>query len=752
MLRSTTAAMIPVHAGRRRRKGGGCVGVKRRHVISERASSQIFAKRACLFASQATIHRTVYHTNDVTLVDAHRMVNKRSFRGRGLIPTEATPESTPPPPSSTAAAAAAAATRQGPSTVQAVQVHNGFLGLPVRLPTSGTTVWRSKKQRQQQTVDEEPVKQWIYMRKKEEEEVEVARTQADDPSPSSNPAADIAKPSTAGATVFAVNLPFGSTVSSVKRGLQDLIDARRSSSSSSTTTTTTARILGSRSSSSSKSSRSLIPKDKGGKGKGRARELDFQSLVDEDGDDGRELSTSSSSITTPDVLDVEFVHPAHSRKRPDGTSLLEAEGIYHPSILLAKSSSHDSVQDDAGTNGQPVSKRAKKAKRARLAKAAAADADAAGPVQPSIHPLLLSDTLDLQQALAHLHPGTSTVKAHITLASTSALATLLAPSPSSTWSLTTWPESSYPADSPPDGVTGGVNQQTSDRTSTTRDEMLFDLSRPSLSHLKLHADEWMKAFDARHPRPSSAPGAGRGQEEEEVPTKSKRAKAREAAAKKAKREELQKEKAIKKRRVYDDDFESAEADPDGWTTVTRGGRYGRSAADEEDEEMMGIVDREDMRRAELEGFASGRRSVGVASRDFIRAEDARVKAERRRELLALNNKLGITAPAGSDENAAPGLILPPSSTPDTGTFDDELGQLVQEEGQQETSRGSGRGQKKKKSRGIEVGMYGHQKREENKKRESSWFPVAWIESPTVPFLPKGCVPCGPGDAPALKTG
>jgi hypothetical protein len=216
----------------------------------------------------------------------------------------------------------------------------------------------------------------------------------------------------------------------------------------------------------------------------------------------------------------------------------------------------------------------------------------------------------------------------------------------------------------------------------------------------------MKVFDAdvksrTGPARKAAAAAAAAQaalEAQAAAPKSRRALKRAAVEKAAKLATLQRNKEIKKRRLYDDDFADPAADADGWITVTAGGTKGRSGIDGDDDEE--VEDEEDIRQAELEGFASGKRSVPVAQKAFVKAQEEQVRLQREKERRALNVKLGIED-AQADETA----------DADRAKRAEFLQDAME-------SRGGGRGKKKKGTRGVEMNMYGFHKREATKKSGS----------------------------------
>lgn len=445
--------------------------------------------------------------------------------------------------------------------------------------------------------------------------------------------------------LFAVNLPHGTTEASIKQGIEGLIKARSSNISTS-------------------------PE----KGKGKASDLsNGQDIVDS----------------------VEFVHsvpPSHRNNK----SVIETEGIVHPSTLLKKQ------EMEQLSKMENLSKKQKKALQLQLEQQKQElEEDKAS----RIHPLFVSTDITTQEALDHLFPSSSTLKAHITLSSSKAMQILLNDKATSGWTMTTWPSTSW---------TSSISDS---RQVKTRDELLFDMARPAAESVKLHVDDWMKAFDEANPGKTALArrAAAAAAAEAELP-KSKRAAAREAAAKAAKQAEFARKKAIKKRRIYDDDFDEPEADADGWVTVTAGGLKGRSAAEAGEEGEF--EDEEEVQQAELEGFLSGKRSVGIARKEFIKEKEKEIQEERKKALAALNNKLGID---GADNHDTTAMAV------------DGAGVGLEDE--DDVSRGGGRGRKKKmkKSRGIEVNMYGFHRREESRKSKFllillEWLSGAWANS------------------------
>lgn len=529
-----------------------------------------------------------------------------------LIPTEATPVSsraaTPEPaakvskPARIASTFASVAAPLKAVKARPAQVANGFLALPVALTPSVPGL--------------EGVTQHIYLRRK----VDTA-----DNADNHEQSTSTASASTSAYTIFAVNLPYGSTEASIKEGIQDIVKARSSSSSQE-------------------------------KGKGKASDLGLEDVVET----------------------VEFVHSSHTHR---GKSVIETEGILHPSALLKQQ------EVEQLSKQENLTKKQKKALQLQLQqqKELAQNNES---LEKRIHPLFVSSDITTQEALDHLFPSSSTLKAHITLPSAKAVQILLNDKATSSWPMTSWPSNSWTID-------------TTSKQARTRDEILFDLARPSVDSVKLHVDDWMKAFDEANPgKTALARRAREAAAAEAALPKSKRAQAREAAEKAAKQAEFARKKALKRRRVYDDDFDEPEADADGWITVSAGGLKGRSALDEGGEGE--IEDEEERRQAELEGFVSGKRSVGIARKDFVKDQEKLIAEERQKALAALNNKLGIDGEAGQDDA--------PMAVDGAGSFLDE---------DEDVSRGGGRGRKKKmkKSRGIEMGMYGFHRREESRKSE-----------------------------------
>lgn len=562
-----------------------------------------------------------------------------------LIPTEATPVSsraaTPEQSATTATTSktskvravepstiAAAAPRK-PNKARPSQVANGFIALPVALESSIPGL--------------QNVTQHIYLRRKTESGNEDATQQ---PASSTSTGS-----SNSNNTIFAVNLPYGSTEAIIKQGIEDLIKARTGSVDGNNSTAT-------------------------GKGKGKASDL------------------SNGSVGS--VESVEFVQSSISHR---SDSILEREGIVHPSTLLKKQELEQLL------NMENLSKKQKKALhlQQQQQQQQLEELDSEQGAKNRIHPLFVSADITTKEALDHLFPNSSTLKAHITLSSVKAVQLLLNEKVTSSWSMTTWPSTAWKT---------GESLETKTET-RTRDEILFDVARPSAESVKLHVDDWMKVFDEANPnRAASARRAAELAAEEASQPKSKRAQAREAAAKAAKQADYARKKAIKKRRIYDDDFDEPEADADGWITVTAGGMKGRSAADGGDDEDDQFDDEDEIRQAELEGFVSGKRSVGIARKDFVKDKERELAEERKKALAALNNKLGIDTGSQND---------------DASMAIDGSGVLPEED--EDVSRGGGRGRKKKmkKSRGIEVNMYGFQRRQESKKSEflpltsSLWF-------------------------------
>jgi hypothetical protein len=489
-----------------------------------------------------------------------------------LIPTEvATPLASPPP-----------ASRR---KVRPVAVAGSFQALPVQLSSSKVAGVSS-------------IQQWIYVRKREDDQ---------------DPEAAASSQSQAGCTVFAVNLPSGSSEDEVKQGFQDLLKARLETASL---------------------------RDNA---KGKGREVDLASVV------GCKL------VQNP-------------VKRP--VTLLEAEGIAKSQVLVGRDETHSTINTKGNKKGKKEAETASKLE------------------ENPIHPLFISDDIDVQTAVEHLYPSTSTLKAHVTFSSAKAVSILL--NPSSSWRITAWPDTSAVGHNDHDAsfisLGGSASSAKKQPRHRTTDEILYDLSRPSLASVKLHVDDWMRAFDAKDPAAVAAKARSSAAAAAEEP-KSKRAQNREALARATAKADMERKKAIKKRRLYDDDYAAPEVDADGWTTVARGGRYGRSAAEEAggDSEMI-FEDEEEINRAQLEGFASGKRSVGVASKNFAKE----LEEEREIAVARLNAELGIGPP------------VPPKQPSNVAGGDE--------------SRGTSRGQKKKKSGGVEVGMYGFQRKQENKKR------------------------------------
>ncbi|KAK9897013.1 hypothetical protein P389DRAFT_209575 [Cystobasidium minutum MCA 4210] len=540
----------------------------------------------------------------------------RSLR---LIPTEATPVSSraATPEQQPAkklvktgrtanASVSAAAVPAKPAKARATPVANGFIALPVALQPSVPGL--------------EGLTQYIYLRRKVDS---VDNANDFDQSTSS------ATASTSAHTIFAVNLPHGSTEANIKEGIQAIVKARSSSTSGAQE-----------------------------KGKGKASDLGFGDIVES----------------------VEFVYSTATHR---GKSVIEAEGIVHPSTILKKQ------EMEQLSRQENLTKKQKKALQLQLQQQKEQAAND-GASEKRIHPLFVSADITTQEAVDHLFPSSSTLKAHITLTSSKAVQLLLNDKSTSSWTMTSWPRDSWTIDT------------SSSKQSRTRDEILFDLARPSADSVKLHVDDWMKAFDEANPGKSAlARRAREAAAAEAALPKSKRAQAREAAEKAAKQAEYARKKALKRRRVYDDDFDEPEADADGWVTVTAGGLKGRSAEEIAEGEFE---DEEERRQAELEGFVSGKRSVGIASKDFIKEQERAMSEERKKALAALNNKLGI-----SGENDQDGTAMAVDGTP---------GFTAEEE--EDASRGGGRGRKKKmkKSRGIEMGMYGFARREGSKKNIS----------------------------------
>lgn len=513
-----------------------------------------------------------------------------------LIPTQATPIPSPsgtPPPAALKSAAKASFDISSKSTVnkslpsisrkiKPAVVSNGFVALPVALDTGVPGL--------------DVITQHLYLRRK-------AETSVAEPSTSSG-GTEQEYSMTASRTVFAVNLPHGSTEQDVKSCFEALVKARAAV---------------------------LLSSEKA-KGKAKETNLDFS------------------------VEAVEFVHPTVNAYARNETSLLSSECISLPDTLT-QLSGFDDLKDGEGATS-------KKSKTAP--KQAASTQETKQPT--SIHPLLVSSDVTTEQAKQHLFPSASTIKAHVVMSSNRAVSILL--NERASWSITTW-------------------STTRRQDKHTRDRILYDLSRPSLDSAQLHADDWMKRFDLEH----SPAHANSALAQDEAP-KSKRAQAREAAAKAEKLAELQKRKAIKRRRLYDDDYAEPEADADGWVTVAAGGGRGRSAQDTTGDGE--IEDDEEVREAQLEGFASGKRSIGVAKREFVKDQETQIKEERRRQMAMLNAKLGIST---EEDDAA--LANANSGIPQEDEDD---------------SRGGGRGRKKKmkKSRGIEMNMYGFQRRHDSK--------------------------------------
>ena len=515
-------------------------------------------------------------------LDSDSAIRTTMAKGSRLIPTEATPVATP----AASRSPSPALPRAGkPRKANATSVAHGFLAVPVRVHDS---------------------EQYIFLRRQQIEDGEAGSSSASKPAN----------------TIFAVNLPFGSTEDAVKRGVQDLLNARQQAAAS------------------------LIAK-----GKGKAVEGE----------------------TSLAVEIVEFVVPPLASRK--ALTLLEEEGIVKPEDLLAGAGNAQGSSDKT-----------------------------AAP----IHPLFISSDITLQEALAHIRPSPSTLKAHITLSSARAVQLLLAEKPS--WQVTEWPSTSR-AQPAHQGISATLSTNLAllpgqlrkgKKAARTTDEILHDLSRPSLDNVKLHVDTWMAHFDSTAPvKPTPAAKLAQARAEAAAAAaaaaepKSKRQQKREAAAKAEKVAALERQRAIKKRRLYDDDFKDPAADEDGWITVTADhGVKGRSGIDGVDDDE--IEDEEEMRKAELEGFATGKRSVGIARRAFVKQQEEELKAEREKERKTLNAKLGITE--ADDGTSASTAGLP-------GVDEDD-------------SRGGGRGKRKKKSRGIEVNMYGFHKREENK--QSMW--------------------------------
>lgn len=544
-----------------------------------------------------------------------------------LIPTEATPVSsraaTPEPSSKTAAAPKISKARGIESSSSSTITSAVRIAVKAR-PSQVANGFTALPVALQPSVPGlQSVTQHIYFRRKTDTGSEDAATSTSTASSSSSN------------IIFAVNLPYGSTEAIIKQGVEDLIKAR---------------IGGTDGSSSS-----------AGKGKGRASDL---------------LNGSVGIVES-----VEFVHPSISHRND---SILEREGIVHPSTLLKRQEMEEL------SKMENLSKKQKKTLQLQLQQQQQL-IEGEQDLKKRIHPLFVSADITTQEALDHLFPTSSTLKAHIILSSSKAVQALLNDKTASSWTMTTWPSTAW----------SSTESSEKGKESRTRDEILFDMARPSADSVKLHVDDWMKVFDEAHPNKTAlARKAAELAAEEASQPKSKRAQAREAAAKAVKQAEYARKKAIKKRRIYDDDFDEPEADADGWVTVTAGGMKGRSAADGGDDEESQFEDEEEMRQAELEGFVSGKRSVGIARKDFIKEKERELAEERRKALAALNNKLGIET--GLQDG-------------DTTMAVDGVGVLPGED--EDVSRGGGRGRKKKmkKSRGIEVNMYGFHRRQESKK-------------------------------------
>ena len=484
------------------------------------------------------------------------------------------------------------------SRVKAIQANNGFLAIPVKLSAIPGLPDST---------------QYVYIRRKQVEDDVEGEGESESEK-----------------TLFAVNLPYGSSEQSIKLGFQTLLEARAASIVSASG-------------------------PKSGKGK------------------TRETKESESGMGT--VEEVDFVKFKVGKR---GQTLLETEGIAHPDALLSTST-------NAESNGKDHHKKNKKAKTVQ---------EAASTEQP-VHPLFISAEIDITASSAHFSSSPSTLKAHISFSSPRSISYLL--NTTQNWHITAWPSASASDDHT--GLTNTSLASTSlhEKRKRTTDEILYDLSRPSLESVKLHVDDWMRFFDATQPPASKAVTTLSNSAEQ---PKSKRAIAREAVAKAQAKALMERKKAIKKRRLYDDDYALPEVDEDGWTTVSRGGRYGRSAIERAVEGDDALVeDEEEIRKAELEGYASGKRSVGVARSAFVKAEEAELREERRRDLAKLNAKLGIATSA--DLEGSKDLV--------------ELDELGLEK---DDSRGGGRGKRKKRSRGVEVAMYGFQRREDSKDSES----------------------------------
>jgi len=454
-----------------------------------------------------------------------------------------------------------------------VPVSNGFLALPVLLASDVEGI--------------REVVQHVFVRRKDDESNEEEGNR----------------------TLFAVNIPYGSSEDSVRKAFDEILRVRRER----------AKVKGA---------------SQGG----------------------------SRGVETVELITTR----AGGRSR---TTLLETEGITDPASLLEE-------QETAEQEKQTSKKGKKKARQAQ-------EVEQKTEKKPSIHPLFLSSDLSLSRALQHLQPSPSTLKAHVTFSSLQDISLLLSITTTTTsFPLTVWPSSPVPV------------------PEVTTDEAIYALSRPSLSTVKLHTDDWMRHFDSLHP-PSNAT-ASTSANLDDVP-KSKRALAREAVARTKALSELERKKAIRNRRIYDDDFLPAEADPEGWVTVSRGGKYGRSKDDEnvgggEAEAEAEVTDEEELRQAEREGFVSGKRSVGVASREFV-VEQERLKTERKREIQKLEARIGAGSGFVDDDD-------------DNDINDDGLSKSKEGE---DDSRGSGRGRKKKKTGGYEMAMYGFNRKYEQSK-------------------------------------
>jgi hypothetical protein len=456
---------------------------------------------------------------------------------------------------------------------------------------------------------------------------------------------DIVTPSSSSEhVVFAVNLPYGSTEDSIKQGFEALLKARSPASSSSSLAS---------------------------KGKGKAKE-----------------DVNSTSLS---VEKVEFVKSTHQRI----PTVLETEGITHPNDLLKQQEVEQLSKLENLSKKQKKALQQMKADQQAVVESTSNGESSSSLSKNRIHPLFISSDITLAEAVDLLFPTSSTLKAHITLSSSKAVQVLLNDKPTSSWTITSWPSA------PVSGLT------LDGKPAKARDEILFDLARPSADSVKIHVDDWMKVFDEEHPT-RIALALRAAQAAEDALPKSKRAQARETAAKATAKAKLDRKKALKRRRVYDDDFDEPEADADGWITVTAAGVKGRGGQAEggEDDDAGMLEDEEDIRQAELEGFVSGRRTVGIARKDFIKEKAKEIAEDRKKQLLLLNNKLGVGEDDKIDSEAATAAKM---------LLDDE---------EEDASRGGGRGRKKKmkKSRGIEMGMYGFERREQSKKSKSRMSP------------------------------